>query len=45
MSKKKEIVEISDKKITSNDVINFVGSVIGVVVFIKKMIDYYNQNK
>lgn len=42
---KEEIVKVSNIKITSNDVMNFVGSLVGVFVFVKKMYDYYNQNK
>lgn len=45
MSKKKEIIEVSNKKITTNDVINLVGHLVGAFLIFKKMIDYYNQNK
>ncbi len=43
---KEEIVEeVSDIKITSKDVMSFIGSLVGVFVFAKKLYDYYNQNK
>ena len=44
MRKKEKVVEINDKKITSKDVINFVSSLIGIFVFVKKLYDY-NKNK
>ncbi len=43
MKKKEEIIEISNKKITSKDVVNFVSSLIGVFVFVKKIYDYYKK--
>lgn len=43
---KKEVMEeVTNIKITSKDVINFVGSLVGIFVFAKKLYDYYNQNK
>ena len=46
MSKKKEVFEeVTNIKITSKDVMNFVGSLVGIFVFAKKLYDYYNQNK
>ena len=44
MRKKEQVVEISDKKITSKDVINFISSIIGIFVFAKKVYDY-NKSK
>lgn len=43
MKKKEAVVEISNKEITSKDVINFVSSLIGVIVFAKKIYDHYKK--
>lgn len=43
MKKKEEILEISDKKITSKDVINLIGHLVGVFIFAKKVYDYYKK--
>lgn len=43
--KKKEVVveKVKEKDITSKDVINFVSSLIGVIIFAKKVYDYYKK--
>ncbi len=43
---KEEVMEeVTNIKITSKDVMNFVGSLVGIFVFAKKLYDYYNKNK